>query len=91
VTVASLVTVLASCRDESTGTNLPPAPPELLASRHAAHDEGPPQFSDWSAPVNLGSVVNSAGPDFDPFITKDGLRLYFTGGRNREEAVCWVG
>jgi WD40-like Beta Propeller Repeat len=36
-----------------------------------------PQFSDWSAPVNLGPVVNSAGTDQGAAISKDELELYF--------------
>lgn len=36
-----------------------------------------PKFSEWSAPVNLGSVVNSAFDDTQPAISKDGLSLYF--------------
>ncbi len=36
------------------------------------------QFSPWSAPVNLGSTINSKTGDFFPFISKDGLSLYFT-------------
>jgi hypothetical protein len=40
------------------------------------------QFSDWSAPINLGRVVNSPFGDFFPTISKDGLSLYFTSSRN---------
>jgi len=36
------------------------------------------QLSAWSAPVNLGAAVNSAGGDFFPFVSRDGLSLYFT-------------
>ncbi len=54
-------------------------------------------FSDWSAPVNLGPVVNSPYNDFHPGVSRDGLSLYFTsdrpggvgpGGKDREE--IWV-
>lgn len=38
-------------------------------------------FTDWSPPVNLGAVVNSAAGDFFPAISKDGLSLYFTSSR----------
>jgi hypothetical protein len=38
----------------------------------------PKQFSDWSAPVNLGLPVNHTTADFFPFVSKDGLSLYFT-------------
>jgi WD40 repeat protein len=36
------------------------------------------QFSDWSPPMNLGPIVNSATADFFPTLSKDGLSLYFT-------------
>lgn len=48
----------------------------LLSALLLAHQ--PEQFSDWSAPVNLGPVVNSTAGDFFPFISKDGLSLYFS-------------
>jgi Tol biopolymer transport system component len=35
------------------------------------------QFSDWSVPENVGPPVNSAAVDFQPFVTKDGLSMYF--------------
>jgi outer membrane protein OmpA-like peptidoglycan-associated protein len=36
----------------------------------------------WSDPVNLGSVINSAGEDTSPFLSADGKTLYFaTDGR----------
>jgi len=49
----------------------------LLASYPAAA----PKYSDWSAPVNLGAVVNSTSNDQGPAISKDGLSLYFSSGR----------
>ena len=36
------------------------------------------QFSEWSAPINLGASVNSPGGDFFSFVSRDGLSLYFT-------------
>ena len=36
------------------------------------------RYSDWSAPVNLGPVINSAFNDEQPAISKDGRSLYFT-------------
>jgi len=39
------------------------------------------KYSDWSAPVNLGPVINSAFSDQGPAISKDGLSLYFTSNR----------
>lgn len=48
-----------------------------------ARDAGPPSaaanFSDWSAPVNVGAPVNAAGfAEVDPVLSKDGLTLYFS-------------
>ena len=39
------------------------------------------KYSDWSAPVNLGPVVNSGASDQGPSISKDGLSLYLTSNR----------
>jgi WD40-like Beta Propeller Repeat len=39
------------------------------------------KFSEWSVPVNLGSLVNSAFEEFLPEISKDGLSLYFASTR----------
>jgi len=39
------------------------------------------KFSDWSAPVNLGPVVNSSFNDFAPAVSKDELSLYFSSDR----------
>jgi hypothetical protein len=49
----------------------------LLASDQPAS----PEYSDWAAPVNLGSVINSAVNDVGPAISKDGLSLYFGSDR----------
>jgi Tol biopolymer transport system component len=40
-----------------------------------------PNYSDWSAPVNLGPTVNSTASDNGPALSKDGLSLYFTSNR----------
>ncbi len=48
------------------------------AAALASPPDDPPQFSGWSAPVNLGATVNSPTGDFFPFISRDGLSLYFT-------------
>jgi len=39
------------------------------------------KYSDWSAPINLGPVINSASNDQQPAISKDRLSLYFTSNR----------
>lgn len=49
------------------------------ATQLAADD--PPKFGPWSAAVNLGSTVNSSGNEQGPFVSPDGLSLYF--GSNR--------
>jgi WD40-like Beta Propeller Repeat len=64
-----LALILAACRTDSTGT-------AIQASLLEADD--PPRYSDWSAPVNLGAPVNTAAGEFGPFISKNGLSLYFT-------------
>jgi Tol biopolymer transport system component len=40
-----------------------------------------PRYSDWSAPVNLGAIVNSSGADAGPALSKDGRSLYFFSTR----------
>jgi hypothetical protein len=40
-----------------------------------------PSYGDWSAPVSLGPVVNSANGDATPAISSDGLSLYFDSDR----------
>lgn len=42
---------------------------------------GGSQFSDWGAPSNLGSVLNTSFAEFHSCMTKDGLSLYFTSTR----------
>ena len=39
------------------------------------------KFSEWSAPVSLGAVVNSIGDDAGSSISKDGRSLYFVSNR----------
>jgi hypothetical protein len=38
-------------------------------------------FDPWSAPINLGPLVNSAAGEFDPFIASDRQTLYFMSNR----------
>ena len=40
-----------------------------------------PEHSEWSAPINLGPVVNSGFNDLAPALSKDGLSLYFQSNR----------
>src|SRR5512147_1329084 len=64
----------------SLGT-LGPAGLLLLALGAMPGAEDPPRFSDWSAPVNLGPVVNTISAEAGAYISKDGLSLYFGSGR----------
>jgi hypothetical protein len=49
---------------------------------------------DWSEPVNLGSIINTAYEDNAPAISKDGLTLYFQsnrpGGTGSNNCDIWV-
>src|SRR5262245_62019716 len=40
-----------------------------------------PRYSDWSEPVNVGPLINTAFNDQHAAISKDGLSLYFTSNR----------
>jgi len=52
----------------------------VLVSAFTA-SSGAQKYSDWSAPINLGPVVNSTATDRGPAISKDGLSLYFASTR----------
>ena len=39
------------------------------------------RFSDWSAPVNLGSPVNTSANETGAFVSKNGRSFYFTSDR----------
>ena len=43
-----------------------------------------PVYTGWSAPVNLGPVVNSAASESGPALSADGLSLYFSASRRRQ-------
>src|SRR6478609_2339863 len=40
-----------------------------------------PKYSEWSAPVNLGPVINSGYEDAQSSVSKNGLSLYFESPR----------
>jgi hypothetical protein len=49
------------------------------------------KLSDWSVPVNLGPLVNSASHDTYAVVSKKGLSLYFASNRPGSEGVdLWV-
>lgn len=61
-----------------------------MAALFSAQDQ---EFSDWSAPVNIGPPVNTTLAEIGPFLSKDGLSLYYTrtasaGGFGGED--LWV-
>jgi hypothetical protein len=73
IVLASSLSLLASgCGDAGV------ADPAIAPAEVAMASD---RFSEWSAPVNIGPVVNSAFHDAAPEISKDGLSLYF--GTNR--------
>ncbi len=39
------------------------------------------KVGDWGAPVNLGPPINTSSSDLTPWITPDGLELYFSSDR----------
>ncbi len=41
----------------------------------------PTRFDSWGPPENLGAAVNTSAADLSPWITADGLELYFASSR----------
>jgi hypothetical protein len=64
----------------------------VLVTLIASSPSAAPDFSDWSAAVNLGPIVNSAFAEGGPAISKDGLSLYFHSDRPGGEGSTdfWV-
>jgi Tol biopolymer transport system component len=54
----------------------------VVLSVLASHPMAAPKYSNWTAPLNLGTPVNSELEELDPFISKDGLSLYFGSARS---------
>jgi hypothetical protein len=52
-----------------------------VAANDGPREGGPGDFGPWSAPVNLGPIVNSGVTDAGPRISRDGLSLYFHSAR----------
>jgi Tol biopolymer transport system component len=84
---AALAVGLSAC-------NSTPEASGLNAARPAPTGADPPgsRWSAWSAPRNLGPVVNSAGNEEHPSVSRDNLSLYFVsdrpGGLGRRD--IWV-
>jgi len=70
--VAVSLTVGLSCRGER--AVLEPQGAISMAQRVSADAE-------WSAPVNFGPPISTQYLEHNPFLTKDGLSLYFTSDR----------
>ena len=71
---AVIVVMVMACQE--------PSPTDLMARKAGVSAA---DWSEWSAPVNLGSVVNSGAADQHPAISKDGLSLYFGSARDGSE------
>ena len=76
--VLALGALVIGCEPADHTAPVGPAAGSLMAEAEATDA---PVWSAWSAPVNLGAVVNSRYNDNHPAISKDGLSLYVTSGR----------
>jgi Tol biopolymer transport system component len=63
---------VTACRNEPRATESAPTITSLSRGVEAP---------EWTAPVNIGPVINSSFGETSPAITKDGLSLYFTSNR----------
>ena len=48
-----------------------------------------PRYGAWSAPVNLGSLVNTEFAESGPHTSKDGRTLYFSSTRPALVRIVW--
>lgn len=53
----------------------------VLLAALASYVTAGPKYSDWSAPLNLGAIINSPFNDAGPALSKNGLTLYFASDR----------
>ncbi|MFC1765460.1 TolB family protein [Planctomycetota bacterium] len=51
-----------------------PGYPDIFKTTRKAKD------APWSTPVNLGTYINSSSPEYTPYISADGLSLFFSRG-----------
>ncbi len=79
----ALFVVLALVFGCSTDAGVPSAPVSSAMSAAIVAETDAPRLTRWAAPTNLGPIVNSAFADFDPFLSKDELSLYFGSGNGR--------
>ena len=73
------VPVLLACGAES--PDLPSAPTMRAAPSAQLEDGDATSFSEWTAPVNLGPVINSSVTEIEVAISKDERSLYFSSNR----------
>lgn len=76
--VPVVVALLVSCQREP-GRLVSPALQPSVMDANAAN--APSQYSAWTAPVNIGAPVNSSFDEHNPYLSKDGLSLYFASTR----------
>jgi len=76
-------TVATGCVDDRSHSS--PTGPRVSESSadqsDAAKKDEESRWGPWSAPINLGAVVNSADSDSHPAISRNGLSLYFSSHR----------
>jgi hypothetical protein len=77
----TLLGALAAFAYACASDNTPAGPSAAKRLAADATEADQPVYGPWGAPVNLGSVVNSAYNDQHPSISKDGLSLYFVSNR----------
>lgn len=77
VACTALFLTLTACGPDATGTAVDDR--AFSASRNRA--DLSPRYSEWSAPVHLGPLVNSPFVDIEVTISRDGLSLYVASNR----------
>lgn len=76
ILLAALVALAQACNSDNAVVG-PSAPKRLAADAVDAQ----PQYGPWSAPVNLGPVINSSLNENHPAISKNDLSLFITSSR----------
>lgn len=80
--IASLtpLALLFACGTES-GTLPSEIEGHRASTTRGVEADDAPQFSGWSAPINLGPPINGAFADAGSFLSKDGLSFYVSSSR----------
>ena len=63
------------------GGEADPAGPAPTLDLTTETERDAPRYSDWSAPVNLGSPVNTAAAEAGASVSRNGRSFYFTSDR----------